>query len=84
MTGLAKAQVLLASRGLAGFRLARPARAISLLDVAEAVDGPLRGQAPRVASGQHARPQDVCDGVAGPVRRQLQRVSVADLAGEGA
>jgi DNA-binding IscR family transcriptional regulator len=67
-----------------GYRLARPARSITLL---EAVDGPVRGKAPRVGVGEaarlDARLERVCEAVAETVRRRLRKVSRADLAGEG-
>jgi Rrf2 family protein len=69
-----------------GYRLARPARSITLLEVVEAVEGPVRGVAPAVSSREHAwfnaRLQTVCDAVAERVRRRLGRVSVADQAAE--
>src|SRR5262249_9460455 len=50
LTALAKARVLLVNRGRhGGFRLARPARSITLLEVLEAVEGPVRGEAPGAA-----------------------------------
>jgi Rrf2 family protein len=70
-----------------GYRLARPDRAITLLEVVEAVGGPVRGEAPRVGAADGSRLdrrlQRVCDDAAELVRWQLQKVSLADLAGEG-
>jgi Rrf2 family protein len=67
-----------------GYRLARPAKQISLLDVVEAVDGTIRGDAPPVGKGEGAaldrRLNAVCDQAAGIVRDRLARVSLADLA----
>jgi Rrf2 family protein len=88
LTALMKAGVLVAERGPnGGYRLARPARAISLLEVVEAVDGPVRGLAHWVGSGAGARLdgrlQEVCDRAAEVVRRRLRKVSLADLAEEG-
>jgi Rrf2 family protein len=85
---LASAGVLQSVRGPnGGFRLARPARRVTLLDVVQAVDGPVRGQVPRVAIGEDgrldARLQQVCDRAAETVRRRLRAVSLADLAGPG-
>jgi Rrf2 family protein len=85
---LASAGVLRSSRGPhGGYQLARPARSITLLEVVEAVEGPVRGQAVPVADGEgallDARLQEVCEGVAEAVRRRLGKVSVADLARQG-
>ena len=68
-----------------GYRLTRPAARITLLEVVEAVEGPIRGEAQAVSqagAGLHSRLQQVCEGVAGLVRRRLSRVRLADLAGE--
>jgi Rrf2 family protein len=65
-----------------GYRLARKPRDISLLEVVEAVDGPLQGQAPFESDGASRlddRLQDVCRQAAEAVRRQFQRVRLADL-----
>src|SRR5215472_13215628 len=44
---LVSARVLLSVKGPnGGYRLARPANDITMLDILEAVDGPIRGQAP--------------------------------------
>jgi len=69
-----------------GFRLARPAAQITLLEVVEAADGPLRGDAPLVAreggDGLGPRLGAVCQGVADLVRRQLGQVRISDLVGK--
>jgi Rrf2 family protein len=67
-----------------GYRLARPAKGITLLEV---VEGPVRGEVPPVgadAEGRRfdARLQAACEKAADVTRRQLRRVSLADLAGE--
>jgi Rrf2 family protein len=82
---LAAAGVLHALKGPhGGYRLARPPRHITLLEVVEAVDGPVRGEAPRFGGDARldARLQEVCDRAAEVVRRRLRKVSLADLAGE--
>jgi DNA-binding IscR family transcriptional regulator len=67
-----------------GYRLARPADAVTLLGVAELVDGPVRGDVPQTVTGADAgidrRLQAACEGAAVIVRRNLGRVSVAELA----
>jgi Rrf2 family protein len=87
LKSLVSAGVLRSSRGPhGGYRLARPVRSITLPEVVEAIDGPVRGIVPRFAAGDgarlDARLQGVCDDVAGLVRRRLGKVRVADLAGE--
>jgi Rrf2 family protein len=86
---LVRAGILLSSRGpTGGYRLARPPKRISLLEVVEAADGPVRGEAPRWAAGAEGarldgRIREACDTAAEVVRARLRKVSVADLAGEG-
>jgi Rrf2 family protein len=68
-----------------GYQLARPATDVTLLEVVEAVDGPLRGEAPVWGpnrGGLDARLREVCEEVAGLVRRRLGRVRLSDLAGK--
>jgi len=66
-----------------GFRLARAAGHISLLEIVEAVDSPIRGQDPAVGSVQGGRLdrrlQLVFDQAAETVRRQWGAVTVSDL-----
>jgi Rrf2 family protein len=83
---LIRALLVLSQTGpYGGFRLARPATAISLLEIVEAVDGPIRGSVPQVVTGADVRTdrrlQAACDAAAEIVRRNLRRVSVAVLAG---
>ncbi|HKI33718.1 MAG TPA: Rrf2 family transcriptional regulator [Gemmataceae bacterium] len=67
-----------------GYRLARLAKDVTLLEVVEAVDGPIRGAAPDVGQGKEAafdkRLQAVCDEVAAVVRERLAKVTLAELA----
>ena len=86
---LARTRLVLSLRGpFGGYRLARPAKDISLLDVVEAVEGPIRSTVPEAATGADARTridprlQAACDGAAEVTRRNLGQVSVADLAGK--
>ncbi len=84
---LVAAGILESVRGLhGGFRLARRAQRVTLLEVVEAVEGPVRGEAPPVGTGAAAafdkRLQAACDRAAEVTRGRLRRVSLADLAGE--
>jgi Rrf2 family protein len=67
-----------------GYTLARPAKQISVLEIIEGVDGPVRGEAPPVGRGSAAnldgRLQEICDGAAVVIRERLGKVSLADLA----
>jgi Rrf2 family cysteine metabolism transcriptional repressor len=68
-----------------GYRLNRPPKEISVLEVIEAVDGTLPGEAPRVdGTGTEAldrRLDDVCREAAESVRDYLRGVTLVDLAG---
>jgi Rrf2 family protein len=68
-----------------GYRLTRPAKAITLLEVVETVEGPIRGDAPELegAAGLDRRLAAVCDRAADAARKQLQGVRLSDLAGAG-
>jgi len=69
-----------------GCRLAKKPKDISMLEITEAVDGPLKEANPfkgKGAGGLDSRLQAVCDQAAGAVRRQYQKVRLADLAGKG-
>jgi Rrf2 family protein len=87
---LVTVRVLLSVKGIhGGYQLARTAQRISLLDIVEAIDGPVRGEVPRWAAGAEgarldARLQEACDAAAEVIRSRLRKVSIADLAGEGA
>jgi Rrf2 family protein len=82
---LATARVLLSLKGSnGGYRLLRPAKQITLLEVVETVNGPIYGEAPAVADG-HAgaldkKLQGICDGAAALVRERLAKVTLAELA----
>jgi Rrf2 family protein len=82
---LVSAQILLSIKGPnGGYRLGRPATDVSMLEVVEAVDGPIRGNAPM----NHENPGDflnkrlsqLTNEVAGQMRKQLARVKVTELA----
>jgi Rrf2 family protein len=69
-----------------GYRLARSASDLTMLEVVEAVDGPIRGQAPLSqieGDGQlDRRLEMICDQSAEQIRKQLQKVRIAELAGK--
>jgi Rrf2 family iron-sulfur cluster assembly transcriptional regulator len=82
---LVTAGILRSVRGPGGgYRLARPASAISVLDVVQAVDGPIRGHVPEVGKGAAAgfdrRLKQACEEAAQMTRERLARTSIADLA----
>jgi Rrf2 family protein len=65
-----------------GFRLARPPQTITLLEVVEAVEEPVRGLAPEVGDrALDRRLQAVCERVVGVVWEGLGGVTVRDLPG---
>jgi Rrf2 family protein len=66
-----------------GYRLAKPAKAITLLEIVEAEDGPVRGLAPEIGGGEklNRRLAEVCDAAADLTRKELAKVRLADLAG---
>jgi Rrf2 family protein len=67
-----------------GYRLARPVAKITLLEVVEAVDAPIRGLAPLSEDSKDAldrRLQAICDQLADQQRRHLGKVRLSDLAG---
>jgi Rrf2 family protein len=84
---LVAARVLHSVTGLhGGYRLARPASQITLLEVVEAVDGPIRAEVPAAVTAAVGVELDdhlagVCDRAAEMVRKQLRMVRLADLAG---
>lgn len=85
---LVSARVLYSVKGPhGGYRLAKPAKEITLLEVVEAVDGPILGQVDFTGtSGQgerlHQELKEVFDQAASETRKQLQRVRIAELAKE--
>ncbi len=81
---LVSAGVLRSTKGPnGGYRLARLPKQITLLEVVEAVDGTIRGEAPVVgkdgAAALDRKLQTICDAVANIVRERLGKVTLADL-----
>jgi Rrf2 family protein len=66
-----------------GYRLAKSPNQISLLDIVESVDGPVRGHIAFHAEGSDAkvqkRLQDVCNQVADQTKKSLGAVKLAQL-----
>ena len=81
---LVNAQVLVSVKGPnGGYRLARPAAEISVLEILEAVEGPIRGCAPNGhRDPEHPlnrRLEQICNQAAEQIRRQLARIKISEL-----
>lgn len=80
---LVSARVLLSIKGPnGGYRLAKKADDITMLEILEAVDGPIRGQAPfsEESNGPlNHKLENICKQSADVVRKQLEKVRVSDL-----
>src|SRR5262249_27140372 len=88
LKSLVSAQILRSLKGPnGGYRLARPATKITMLEVVEAVDGPIRGQAllnregGKDGSGLEPRLEAICDQAAVLLRNRLAKVRLSDLVG---
>jgi Rrf2 family protein len=82
---LVSARVLISIKGPnGGYRLARPAGDITMLEIVEAVDGPIRGHAPLTESNGplNSKLEAICKTTADSVRKQLEKVRVSDLVGK--
>ena len=82
---LVSARVLLSVKGPnGGYRLARAPNDITILEILEAVDGPIRGQ-PTFSEGNgslNKRLDQICSQAAEQVRKQLQKVRISELIGK--
>jgi Rrf2 family protein len=81
---LVSAQILLSIKGPnGGYRLARSPNEISMLEVIEAVDGPIRGSAPTghddPSSHLNRRLEQVCNQAAEQIRKQLGKIKISEL-----
>jgi Rrf2 family protein len=83
---LVRARVVYGQKGpRGGYRLARPANKISVLDVIEAIEGSMHGQVAfmeAVNGGEklNRRLEEVCERASEHVRRHLGHILIADLA----
>jgi Rrf2 family protein len=82
---LVSARVLHSIKGPnGGYKLARPAAEITMLEILEAVDGPIRGQAPegREKNGAlYHKLEAICKESADQVRDHLKQVKITQLVG---
>src|SRR5262245_16436328 len=84
---LVSARVLLSIKGPnGGYRLAKSAGDITMLEVLEAVDGPIRGMAPQnhgePNGPPHSKLENSCKQTAEQTRKHLDKVKVSDLVGK--
>ena len=84
---LVAARVLVSIKGPnGGYRLARSPSSVTLLEVIEAADGPVRGHSPLSQqdpdSQLNQKLEAVCEQAADRIRRQLERVRLSDLVGK--
>jgi Rrf2 family protein len=84
LKSLVAARILWSLRGPGGgYRLVRPAARVSLLDVIEGVDGPIRSVVtPLAHSGQEVverRLEAICEQIADWTRNVLGKIVIADL-----
>jgi Rrf2 family protein len=82
---LVSARVLLSIKGPnGGYRLAKSASEVSMLEILEAVDGPIRGMAPFTEEGNgplNHKLEQICKQTADQTRKYLEKVRLSDLAG---
>ncbi|MCI0643102.1 MAG: Rrf2 family transcriptional regulator [Gemmataceae bacterium] len=80
---LVSAQVLYSVKGPnGGYRLAKPANEITVLEVLEAVDGPIRGLAPTGGDPRNAinrKLDQICHDSAETLRKHLGKIKLSDL-----
>lgn len=81
---LVSAQVLYSVKGPnGGYRLAKAAGDITMLEIVEAVDNPIRGSVPYTEEGDgklDKKLEVVCNEIAGESRRLLEKTRISDLA----
>jgi Rrf2 family protein len=82
---LVAARVLVSVKGPnGGYRLARSPSSVTLLEVIEAADGPIRGHSPLsqqdLDNQLNQKLESVCEQAADRIRRQLEKLHLSDLA----
>lgn len=82
---LVSARVLMSIKGPnGGYRLAKAPSDITMLDILEAVDGPIRGLSPFTYmegdGNLDKRLEQICNQSAEQIRKQLQKVRISELA----
>lgn len=69
-----------------GYRLAKPTNKITLLDVVQAVDGPIQGMTPSLEAASNealdVKLQAIAERAADEARKQLRGVTLANLVGK--
>jgi Rrf2 family protein len=82
---LVSARVLTSVKGPnGGYRLAKDPSNITMLEVLEAVDGPIRGRAPLAGEGNgvlNSKLESICKQSAEQIRSHLKKVHISDLVG---
>jgi Rrf2 family protein len=80
---LVSARVLTSIKGPnGGYKLARQPQDITMLEILEAVDGPIRGQAPfsdENNSPLNSKLETICKTSADNVRKQLEKIKISEL-----
>jgi Rrf2 family protein len=81
---LVSARILYSVKGPnGGYRLARSPNDITLLEIVEAVDGPVRGHAPMGHDDPHnalnRRLEHICNQAAEHTRKQLGKIKLSEL-----
>src|SRR4051794_1187870 len=80
---LVSARVLTSIKGPnGGYKLARQPNDITMLEILEAVDGPIRGQAPfseENSSPLNAKLETICKNSADAVRKTREKIRISDL-----
>ncbi|MEY4393297.1 MAG: RrF2 family transcriptional regulator [Gemmataceae bacterium] len=67
-----------------GYKISRDPSKVTLLEIIEAVDGPIRGQAPFEEGGAlNVKLEHICKQAAEATRKHLEHVSLADLCKKG-